>query len=283
MRFHIGLTAQQKHDAFSRETGAFTLSANYHHALSSAIYGLVSLAEPDFAANLHEIGFRLQNKIYKLFTFALRFTGADKGLRGMQIADGVIRLYQPQVELRVTSPLAETFMRYMMTGLLKQGNISICTGGGNVTFEVTSMEQAPDISVSDTMRFQALSPIVCATKRFHSGRLQKYYLRPSDTEEFSRVLTGNLTRKYTLLTGKEITCEPLTIEWDADYCARHGRITKKITMHEHGQFPIDIIGVQAPFRISGASELLQVGYECGFGEHNAMGMGMVEVDMNKKI
>jgi CRISPR-associated endoribonuclease Cas6 len=58
---------------------------------------------------------------------------------------------------------------------------------------------------------------------------------------------------------------------------KHRRVTKKITINENGRFPIDVIGIQAPFTIEGDPELIKVGYECGFGEKNSMGFGMAEV------
>ncbi|MEI6848119.1 MAG: CRISPR-associated endoribonuclease Cas6 [Chlorobiaceae bacterium] len=36
----------------------------------------------------------------------------------------------------------------------------------------------------------------------------------------------------------------------------------------------------APFRIEAPSELIEVGYECGFGEKNSQGFGMVKVDQH---
>jgi CRISPR-associated endoribonuclease Cas6 len=44
--------------------------------------------------------------------------------------------------------------------------------------------------------------------------------------------------------------------------------------HEH---PIEIIANEIPFTLSGNSELIKVGYECGFGEKNSTGFGMVEL------
>ena len=38
-----------------------------------------------------------------------------------------------------------------------------------------------------------------------------------------------------------------------------------------------IRGVVAPFHVIGAPELIHIGYECGFGDKNSMGFGMVEV------
>ena len=38
---------------------------------------------------------------------------------------------------------------------------------------------------------------------------------------------------------------------------------------------IKIRGIVCPFRVSGSRALIQVGYECGFGDKNSAGFGMV--------
>jgi CRISPR-associated endoribonuclease Cas6 len=35
--------------------------------------------------------------------------------------------------------------------------------------------------------------------------------------------------------------------------------------------------MEAPFTITADPQLIQLGYECGFGENNSAGFGMVEV------
>jgi CRISPR-associated endoribonuclease Cas6 len=36
-------------------------------------------------------------------------------------------------------------------------------------------------------------------------------------------------------------------------------------------------GWLVPFRVEGSKELIELGYEAGFGKNNAMGFGMAEV------
>ena len=40
---------------------------------------------------------------------------------------------------------------------------------------------------------------------------------------------------------------------------------------------IKIRGIMCPFRVSGNPALIQIGYECGFGDKNSAGFGMVEI------
>jgi len=47
-----------------------SLTVNYNYPLSSAIYNLLRLGSSEFSAFLHDIGFPLNDRKYKLFTFA---------------------------------------------------------------------------------------------------------------------------------------------------------------------------------------------------------------------
>ena len=40
---------------------------------------------------------------------------------------------------------------------------------------------------------------------------------------------------------------------------------------------IKIKGIMCPFGVSGSPALIQIGYECGFGDKNSAGFGMAEV------
>lgn len=53
---------------------------------------------------------------------------------------------------------------------------------------------------------------------------------------------------------------------------RKGRVTRLVDFKG-----TKIRGVFAPFHVIGAPELIRIGYECGFGDKNSMGFGMVEI------
>jgi CRISPR-associated endoribonuclease Cas6 len=129
------------------------------------------------------------------------------------------------------------------------------------------------------MKFKLLSPLVLSTRKERMGSLQQYFLRPDDSNDINRVITNNSRNKYNLIYNEENTND-IALTWDENYLRKNKRVTKKITIDENGKYPIDIIGIQAPFILEGDPELIKVGYECGFGEKNSMGFGMVEVINN---
>jgi len=84
---------------------------------------------------------------------------------------------------------------------------------------------------------------------------------------------GNLVKKYKLLAGEDIKASEFKVKIDTD-CMNNkaGKIIKKINFKG-----TDIIGFMAPFEVSGSPELIEVGYEAGFGEKGSMGFGMVKI------
>jgi CRISPR-associated endoribonuclease Cas6 len=118
--------------------------------------------------------------------------------------------------------------------------------------------------------------MVCTTK--HEEDQYPQYLFPGDPD-FKRVLVANLCRKYEVLHRKPVTCNEneVSFELDWDYLAKmNGKVQKLITLKEGRSDESKVKGTLAPFRLVAPPELIEVGYECGFGEKNAQGFGMVK-------
>ena len=66
---------------------------------------------------------------------------------------------------------------------------------------------------------------------------------------------------------------------DQGYVERvNGKVQKLIALKEGQSDETMVKGTLAPFRLKAPKELIEVGYECGFGEKNSQGFGMVKVD-----
>lgn len=245
-----------------------TIPFNYHYQFSSAIYLLLKFGSPEFSDFLHNIGYTLNGKPYKLFTFSLKFEKYNTN-------QNEIILESPRLHLTVSSPKIEEFIKNFVVGSFERTFFYISFGGNEHKFLIRNMELIPEPEFNEQMSFTLNSPLVISTVREHNGKLSAYYLRPDDKDEINRLLTNNLRNKFKLINGKSHDGN-VEIEWDAEYLKKHPRITKKITINEHGRYPVDIIGIQAPFEIKGDIELIKTGYQCGFGEKNSMGFGMAE-------
>ena len=117
-----------------------------------------------------------------------------------------------------------------------------------------------------------VSPITMSTKRERDGKPVMHYCLPDDPA-FSELIRQNLIRKHEAIHGHAPHEDTLTFTFDDGYIRkRQGRVTRLVDYKG-----IKIKGIMCPFRVSGSPALIQVGYECGFGDKNSAGFGMAEV------
>ena len=243
---------------------------NHQHFLTGLVYRLLECSDANYARFLHDEGYGLEAdaRRFKLFTFS--------GLRAQRrrIMGDTLWLGPGAVSWFIASPV-EDFLTHIATGLLSSGVLSV---GPTLELPITQIETqaAPDFSAG-AAHFTCLSPIVAAVPVEINGKSGTRYLRPAeDAPAFSEAVRKNLIRKYqTLHEGKSpANANDFELTFSADYLAAHRGGTKNIEFKG-----IQIIGAQAPFSVvSGGVELLQTMWECGAGEKNSSGFGMVELD-----
>lgn len=242
---------------------ATRIPLNHQEFLTGVMYRLLESSDADYSRFLHDDGYGAEGdrRRFKLFVFS--------GLRARRrrLVGDMLHLEPGLVEWLVASPVEE-FLTHCATGLLGVGELRV----GSALFPITGVETlaSPDFS-GGVLRGSCLTPIVAAVGLPRSEGGGTRFLRPADGLEFSEAVRRNLIRKRTVL-GAEVAGEDVfRLEFDQDYLEKHRGGTKLITYKGIG-----IVGALAPFMATGSPSLLQVGYECGFGEKNAGGFGMVE-------
>jgi CRISPR-associated endoribonuclease Cas6 len=248
---------------------------NYNYYLSSAIYKLLHFGSPKFTTFLHDKGFQLNGKPYKLFSFALRF---DHFL----IGKNNLRLLSPQTYLFISSPLIEDFIQNFIIGTFEKQFIEINDRNYKCILAVSQIESLPEPKLKEINYFKMLSPMVLSTvEEKENVKSQHFFRYNEDISEINRVFNQNLKNKYKLIYNTEYEGDDLIFIWDEDYInqkLKEGkRLTKKISVQKNGERPIEIIANEIPFTVTGNKKLIMVGYDCGFGEKNSMGFGMAEV------
>ena len=240
---------------------------NHQHFLTGLVYRLLECSDANYARFLHDEGYGLEAdaRRFKLFTFS--------GLRAQRrrIMGDTLWLGPGVVSWFIGSPV-EDFLTNLATGLLSSGHLSV----GPVELPIAQIEtlETPDFSAG-LAHFTCLSPIVVAVPVEINGKPGTRYLRPAeDGAAFSEAVRKNLIRKYrTLHEGKPPDDARFEMTFSADYLNSHRGGTKNIAFKG-----IQIIGAQAPFLATGSADLLQTMWQCGAGEKNSSGFGMMEVD-----
>jgi CRISPR-associated endoribonuclease Cas6 len=236
------------------------LPLNYNHAVSSLIYRTLGKASESFAAMLHDEGFKADRRSFKLFTFSRLFAG-----RSAVVGDR-LRLESPEVSLQVSSPVTE-FVEHFVSGLFQSKSISIA--GAEFTLDRAETVVRPVFS--ESMRFRALSPI---TQSVRDEQNRVRYLGLED--DWSEIIQRNLVRKYIALHGGAPSSDRFRWVWDEEYIAEQAKRNRRPSVLIEVSEGIKVRGWLVPFKVEGSKELIELGYEAGFGKSNAMGFGMAE-------
>lgn len=260
---------------------------NYNYPLSAAIYKLLAQSSPEFAAWLHEKGYRSPaDRLLKLFTFSRLYIPRP-------IPQGLILSADDERPwlLQIASPMEDDFVQNIVLGLFQQQTLEIgrkaLSSGAYPSvvgrFRITQVEALAPPVFKATMRFKALSPIVASTMREHRGKLRPYYFRANDGE-LSEAIRQNLLQKHETIYERTPADDRLVFEIDRGYLERQGgaeKVSKLITIKEGTPEQTSIKGFMCPFTLTGSPELMRVAWECGIGDHNSMGCGMVEGSSNQ--
>ncbi len=253
----------------SHRSRYLTLPVNINHLVSSLIYNIVANSSSEFAERLHEQGYRLEKRTFKLFTFSPLIPAGHR--RWRMNGDGTMTTDAQSVSLLISSGKAE-FVEHLVVGLLHQPLVQI----GAQRFRVETVKKLDPPQLSDDMACIMMSPLVCSAKR-DGDKYPRFLLQ--DDEEFERVLLENLLGKYEAMHGKPYEGRAeLHFDVAKEYIERrNGAITKLITLKEGSPDETKVRGTLAPFRLRVARPLMEVGYYCGFGGLNAQGFGMVKM------
>ncbi len=253
-----------------------TVLFNYSYQLQNVIYSFIRNSSPEFSAFLHNTGFVEENRPFKLFTFSKLFF--EDGYLGDEGFTNVSSFH-----LMFSTPIQKNY-EHLVLGIFANQNFTIhFSKKHSVKALISSVESLAEPSFDPEMRFVCLSPIAVSTGKKIGDRVVQHYLDymiPEERKQFVKNLRNNLLKKYKLIHKKDFEGNPdFDLSFDVDYIMkRKGSIRKNIKFKrdkESGRYT-HIIGMEAPFTVKADPELINIGYQCGFGEKNSAGFGMVE-------
>lgn len=274
-----------------------------NHPFAALIYSSIKAVDEQYAKSLHNQGYLLDDSStnkqvpgFKPFVFS------RPQVSGVRIKDNRLYFSSSDVVWQVSSPI-ERLMECFIEGLKGQPVIklhlnqlsSICC-----LFRINKIETiAPPKFTTDRVRFVAISPITALStsndeSKQYSISDQKYYFR-AEEDMFSQKIVEKLLENYQTISGKASNYPLASFEFDWQHiCSKWGftdlthitdtylqqqikqkcseKISKLVQYKE-----INIKAYQAPFFVTASPELLEFGWQCGFGMNNSQGFGMVQV------
>lgn len=231
-----------------------------NHPFAALIYNLIGAADYGTAAYLHEEGvqaFPEDRKQFKPFVFS-RLQQVGK-----RVHSGRQWLAAGPVEWQIGSPIDELML--MIIGALN-ANPMLFIGDrqGGAQLRVEAIRILPPPQFSSRMRFKTLSPIFAAlTETAADGSLLKHHMRPEDSR-YAECIANNLREKFLALTGEQATEDSLRFSFVGP--PKSQLVQYAGTDHKCCEGVIEV---------AGSARLMQLGWECGFGEANSKGFGMV--------
>lgn len=254
MRFELSLTLENKHIAN-------ILPLNYQYELSAFIYKTLAMSDADYSEWLHNNGFTLDKKQFRLFAFSQ--LQIDK----YKIQNDRLLIDCPVVKWKIAF-LPEKSTEEFIKGVFKEQSFSIGDKHSKVFFRVSGIELLPEPYFYQISEFRTLSP-VCIT-RFIPEDNRIIYENP-ESDYAKEALFVNLKNKFKAYYGIDFNGENV-FEFTTTGKIRSKLVTIKANTPEQ----TNIRGYDFGFKLKTDETLMKIMYHCGLGEKNAIGFGFVE-------
>ncbi|GFN23382.1 CRISPR-associated endoribonuclease Cas6 [Thermanaeromonas sp. C210] len=237
---------------FFTAPGPVAVPVQYGHLLQGIIYQ--HMENPVLRTYLHEHGFALEKRRFKLFTFS-RLMGRtviyDRAAGRLVLT--------PPLRLVICSPIP-FILQELGTGFLRQGQVRL----GEARLEVKEIATAAPRVMQGILRVQMLSPLVVySTLSGGDGRTYTYYYSPFEPR-FTELVANNLAKKHLLVYGR-----PARVNGFAIRPARVDDRDLKVTYYKETV----VKGWMGQYELRGDPDLLQVALDAGLGAKNSQGYG----------
>jgi len=227
----------------------------YNHVLQGLFYRTIS---PPVSDDLHNKGFNIFNKQFKLFTFSRILQ------HGYKV--GEYLNFGKNISIQWSSPLDE-LIKDFVSNLQKH---PIRLGRNTIRLNNVAYIQRPQLF--NRINFRTLSPVTMHTTLIDSGERIVHYYKPTD-HRLNKLLTENAIDKYNawalytnkpLLTNGRLTLK--IVKWNP----KHNIVYVKYKDTE-------IMGWTGQFILVGTPELINIVYDAGLGDKNSQGFGMIDI------
>lgn len=230
------------------------LTFGYQQILQGLIY--TTLQDREFSQFLHESGFTVGNRSFKLFTFSR--------LEGNYTIDHKAKeiVFYDEFIWRISSVIPQ-FIQDLGQSLLTSNVLHL--NGQAIHVEELSYS-TPTIS-QDTCLINMLSPItIHSTYENEDGQKITQYFDPEDAV-FSHLIKENIKKKYEAFCGErhkgEFIIRPVKVN-----------AKDKVVTRFKG---FVISGWHGQYELRGSSELIDFAYKVGIGSRSSQGFGMFDV------
>jgi CRISPR-associated endoribonuclease Cas6 len=200
------------------------------------------------------------------------------GLKGqIKISRKGLHFYSSRVTL-VFSSSDKSFLDYFISVLFEQKELLI----GNLQLVPEATELEEPVTISDSVKFLCISPIVLLPSAFNDESSKRFI--PPDTDEFSDLLYDNTIER--MAASKKFTDQQIAdfykfqLVADKDYIERiqssHKKFARIYPLYD-SDVKYEVRGYTFPFTLYAPQPVQQFIYENGLGYFSHKGFGMLDV------
>ena len=246
MRFKITLIPDKR--AFGNR-----IPLNYEYECSAVIYRILSQSNKTYSLWLHDNGFRIDGKQFKLFTFS------RLQISKWEIQGAYLQILSDSVEWEI-SFLPERSTQEFIQGLFNEQTFELGNREARVRFTVQNIELMPSPIFSESMCFDCMSPMCLSYKRANGGY---DYIDPEHPAA-AEIIKLNLLNKYSAFTGEKFADESFHFDFKVLTKPKSSLITIKANTPEQSK----VRGFHCRFQLAAPVELMKIMYESGIGGKN---------------
>lgn len=234
---------------------------SYQYELSAYIYRTIARGNANYADWLHQNGFNLDGKQFRLFTFS----NLDVPQKTIDKAHAQLIIKGNHASFDI-SFLPERATEEFVKGIFAEQYFSIGNQDCKAEFVIQNIELLPQPDFCRSFAGTTISPI-CITLKNDNGKID--YIAPDDALA-PELIKNNLLNKYFAFYGKPYEKE-LFFAWKALDKPR----SKLITIKTNTPQQTKVRGFHCDFSLFTTPELMNIAYNAGIGEKNSMGFGMI--------
>lgn len=233
--------------------GQLNLPLQYNNIMQAVI--LNWLGDENYQKFIHDVGFKFENRKYKLFTFSKMYGRFKIKKENKTIA------FSNGANFTISS-LEDKFLNYLAANVIEKDNFKF----GNNRVSVNSIQSIYN-KISDKEEIYTRSPIVVySTFKNYVGN-KTYYYSPSE-REFSELIRKNLIHKYEAYYEQAPENDNFSIQ-----PINQSKLKQRVVLYK-GYI---IKGWDGEFLIQGSKEFMNIAYNAGIGSKNSQGFGCVEI------
>ncbi len=213
------------------------------------------MASKELAGFLHDRGFEVNSRKFKLFTFSKIYGKYDINSEEKTISfSGVFSFI-------VSSPLEE-FCRSVVNSLIDKSYVNL----GGYEVPIIGIEDVSQQVISNSIIIKTLSPVVAySTMLKPNGKKYTCYFQPGEPE-YEKLIAENLLKKYKLIYDKTLSRDEIEIKAAGQQ--------KLVVINYKGTV---IKGYSGKLKLSAPELVLQTAIDAGLGSKNSQGFGCVRI------